>query len=251
MIRFYDIVMALLMKELRVRYKHMALGYVWSVASPLAHAFLYFVVFGQILKVQTPNFPVFLICGLFPWQWVSNSLAIGPMIFYGNAQLIKKTNFPRYLIAFVQVLQDAIHFLVSVPVIVFFLVLFKMPLHLSWLYQIPLLCILQFGLTYAFMLFLGTMNLFLRDLERLLQLSMTAIFYFTPVIYSADMIPDQYRSYLVYQPFAMLIINWRNILMGSGLNWSFVFWTSVWVLVCVLISQVIYQRLQWRFAEVL
>lgn len=115
--RYKDLIIELLRKELRVRYKQLALGYIWSIANPLAYAMIYYFVFMVVLKVPTPNYPVFLIASLFPWQWLSNSIMVGPMTFYGNSPLIKKTSFPRFLIPLVVVLQDGIHFFVSLPII--------------------------------------------------------------------------------------------------------------------------------------
>ena len=109
-IRYRDLISELLRKELRVRYKHLSLGYLWSLANPLAYATLYYIVFAMIMKVKTPNYPVFLIVSLFPWQWLNNSILVGPMTFYGNAGLIKKSMFPRFLIPLVVVLQDLIHY---------------------------------------------------------------------------------------------------------------------------------------------
>src|SRR5690348_11656719 len=122
---YFDLVVELLRKELKVRYKRLALGYLWSILSPPLYAGLYYIVFGRILQVRAENYPLFLIAGLFPWQWMANTINVGPSTFLSNSALIKKTLFPRYLIPFVIALQDAIHFLVSVPVILLFIFLFN------------------------------------------------------------------------------------------------------------------------------
>ena len=116
-----DIIIALTQKELKVRYKHHAFGYLWSIANPLAYALIYFLVFKLVMKVKVEDFPIFLISGLFPWQWMANSIGVGPMTFIGNASLIKKVNFPRNLLSLVVVIQDMIHYLVSIPIIIIFL----------------------------------------------------------------------------------------------------------------------------------
>jgi len=112
-----DLIIVLTQKELKVRYKNNVLGYLWSVANPLAFAFVFYIAFKTIMKIQMENFALFLIAGLFPWQWFANSISSTPTIFLSNASIIKKVNFPKNIIPLTIVLQDMIHFILSIPVI--------------------------------------------------------------------------------------------------------------------------------------
>src|SRR5215510_6581348 len=80
-----DLLMILIGKEIKVRYKNSWLGYAWSIANPLFFACVYYIAFGFVMRVQVPNYPLFLIAGLFPWQWISNSMNGAPFIFLANA----------------------------------------------------------------------------------------------------------------------------------------------------------------------
>ncbi|RYZ77749.1 MAG: ABC transporter permease [Proteobacteria bacterium] len=248
---YKDLITELLRKELRVRYKHLSLGYLWSIANPLAYATLYYIVFGMIMKVKTPNYPVFLIVSLFPWQWLNNSILVGPMTFYGNAGLIKKTLFPRFLIPFVVVLQDLIHFVATLPIIFGFLVFYHVELSWSLLFSLPLMLALQFVLAYALNLLIASVNLFFRDLERVLQLLMTFLFYLTPVLYDESLIPEKFQYLIIVHPIAPLMINWRNIFLHGHLDFAYFISSCVWASALLVISQFTYKKLQWRFAEVL
>lgn len=241
----------LLRKEFRVRYKHLALGYLWSIASPLTYAALYYFVFKVIFQVKTENYPLFLVAGLFPWQWISNSVGVAAWTFYGNAALIKKTCFPRFLIPLVVILQDMIHFLASLPIIIALMIFFKVSLSLDWLWILPLLLVVQCIITYALNLLIATVNLFFRDLERLIQLGMTFLFYMTPVLYSESMIPEQYHHLIKYHPIAPLMINWRNMVFEGSLDFALYLSSFSWALGLLIFAHLVYQRLQWRFAEVL
>lgn len=248
---YKDLTIELLRKELRVRYKHLSLGYLWSIANPLAYALLYYIVFALILKVKTPNYPVFLIVGLFPWQWISNSIAVGPMTFYGNGSLIKKTLFPRFLIPFVVILQDLIHFLATLPIIFIFLLVYKIKIGWPLLWGLPLLLGIQFIIAYALNLMIASINLFFRDLERILALLMTFLFYLTPVLYDESLIPEQYRHFIAFHPLAPLMINWRNIFMRDTFDFGLFTSSAIWALALLGLAQLIYKKLEWRFAEVL
>ncbi len=246
-----DIIIQLTQKELRVRYKHLSLGYLWSIANPLAYALLYFMIFKIVMKVKIENFPIFLISALFPWQWFANSVGVGPMTFLGNAPLIKKVNFPRYLLSFVAVVQDMLHFLASLPIIVLFLFIFDKSPTLDWILGIPLLCLIQLMLTYGFNLFISTINLFFRDLERLIQIGMTFLFYSTPVVFDINMVPKEYQQLIVLNPVAPLIISWRDLFLNGFINWQYIGISMVWASIVLVLGQLVYNKLSWRFAEIL
>jgi lipopolysaccharide transport system permease protein len=248
---YLDLITELLRKELKVRYKRLALGYLWSILSPLMYAGLYYVVFGRILNVKTENYPLFLIAGLFPWQWMTNTINVAPSTFISNSALIKKTLFPRHLIPLVIALQDAIHFLISVPVIILFIILFNGKVSLEWIYALPLMAVIHFGMAYSFNLIISTCTVFFRDIERFLQIGMTFLFYMTPVLYSETLIPAQYQHLIVWHPLAPLMINWRNLFMQGTINPTYLLSSALWCVGLLIFARWVYLKLSWRFAEVL
>jgi len=248
---YRDLVVVLVEKELKVRYGNKALGYFWSIASPLCAALVYYFAFSIIFKVKIPQYPLVIICGIFPWQWIGNSIGSAPNLFIGNSSIIKKVSFPTSLIPLCTVLNHMIHFIMSVPVILLFMFIYHQHPHLSWLYGFPVLLLVQLGLTYGISLILASFNLFFRDLERLTGIVMNFIFYFTPVIFTLDHIPGRMRRFLIFNPFANLIGSWRQLLMQGTLNWHDVAISATHAVVFLLISYVVYRKLSWKFAEVI
>jgi lipopolysaccharide transport system permease protein len=173
------------------------------------------------------------------------------MTFYGNAPLIKKTLFPRFLIPFVVVLQDMLHFVFSLPIVLAAVFLFDLHPSFGVLFGVPALLLVQFILSYSLNLAIASVNLFFRDVERLLQLAMTFLFYMTPVLYSETLIPDRFQNLIILHPIAPLIINWRSVLMSGTLDPALYLSSCVWALGLLVGSHLLYNRLQWRFAEVL
>src|SRR4030043_2235766 len=121
---YFDLITVLTQKEMKVRYKSSFLGYLWSIAHPLAFALVFFIAFKIVMRIAMENYTLFLIAGLFPWQWFSNSVNASPMAFLLNASLIKKVSLPRNILPLATVLQDMIHFLLAIPVIVLFLFIY-------------------------------------------------------------------------------------------------------------------------------
>ena len=248
---YIDLITVLTQKEIKVRYKSSFLGYLWSIVHPLAFAFVFFIAFKVVMKIQMEDYALFLIAGLFPWQWFANSVNASPMVFLGNASIIKKVNFPRNIIPFTTVLQDMIHFILSIPVIVLFLFIYHKSPSLTWLYGIPLLLGIQLFMTYGVSLMISSINLFFRDLERLTVIFMTLLFYFTPIIYPETMIPEKYKPLINLNPLAPLMVSWRKLFLNGTLEPVSLMIGLVYAIFAFMIGYLIYRKLSWKFAEVL
>jgi lipopolysaccharide transport system permease protein len=247
----FDLILVLTQKEMKVRYKSSFLGYIWSIAQPLAFAFVFFVAFKVVMRIQMENYTLFLIAGLFPWQWFANSVNAAPMVFLTNASIIKKVNFPRNVTLIAVVLQDMIHFALSIPVLVFFMLIYSELPTLSWLYGIPVLLAMQFMMVYGLSLVISSINLFFRDLERLVIIFTTFIFYFTPIIYPASMIPDKYKPLMNFNPLAPLMTSWRNLFLNGVLDPTSLAISFAYSAIAFMAGYMVYKRFSWKFAEVL
>jgi len=251
-IRHYiDLITVLTQKEMKVRYKSSFLGYVWSILNPLAFAFIFFVIFKVVMRIQMENYTLFLITGLFPWQWFSNSVNLSPGVFLGNASIIKKVNFPRNVTLLAVVLQDMIHFILAIPVIVFFMFVYGKQPSFSWFYGIPFLLGVQLFMTYGITLAVSSINLFFRDLERLTTIFTMFLFYATPILYPVTMIPAKYRSVIDINPLAPLMISWRNLFMEGTLKVELLATSLAYGITAYMVGYFIYKKLCWKFAEVL
>lgn len=247
----FDLITVITEKELKVRYKSSFLGYLWSIANPLLFAMIYYFIFKLVMRVQIPNYTVFLITGLFPWQWFASSTGNSLFSFIANAQIIKKTVFPRSVIPFSNVLMEFLHFLCTIPVIIVFLFIYDMRPSISWLWGIPLIGIAQMMLTYGLALLLSTLNLFFRDLERFISLGIMLMFYCTPILYSVDLIPEQYRTLIGKNPLALMITGWRDLFMHGTINYTHIGYIYLSAAVMMVIGAWVFNKLKFRFAEIL
>jgi lipopolysaccharide transport system permease protein len=248
---YLDLITVLTQKEIKVRYKSSFLGYLWAIVHPLAFAFVFFIAFKVVMKIQMEDYALFLIAGLFPWQWFANSVSASPMVFLGNASIIKKVNFPRNIIPLTTVLQDMIHFVLSIPVIVLFIFIYHKSPSISWFYGIPILLGIQFLMTYGISLIVSSINLFFRDLERLTAIFTTLLFYFTPIIYPETMIPEKYKTLINLNPLAPLMISWRNLFLNGQLEATSLMVSLAYSTFAFMLGYLVYRKLSWKFAEVL
>lgn len=248
---YRDILLVLLQKELKVRYNNKLLGYVWSIANPLASALVYFIAFKVLMRFNVDDYPLVLISGVFPWQWLSNAVGAAPNIFVGNASLIKKVNFPRNIVPLCMVSNHMIHFLMSIPVIILFLLIYHRTPSYTWLIGVPLLLVVHFFMAYGISLALASVNLFFRDLERLISIVMNFVFYLTPILYPLESIPKSIRHLIVLNPFAPLIIAWRELFLYGRLDVLYILISAGYAALFFAIGTIIYRRLSWKFAEVI
>jgi lipopolysaccharide transport system permease protein len=251
-LKYYrDLVLVLTQKELKVKYKRSFFGYLWSIANPLALAFVFFIAFKIFMKIQIENYTVFLISGLFPWQWFSNSINSSAMVFVGNASLIKKVDFRKDVLVIATVLNDMIHFILSIPVIVLFLFFYGMKPSLLWLIGIPVLLLVQFIMTLGVAIAVSAINLFFRDIERIVGIFTALMFYVTPIIYSEDMIPSEYKRLILLNPLSILMVSWRKLFMHGTFDFKDAAVACIYSSIVLAIGYLIFRRLRWRFAEVL
>lgn len=248
---YFDLIVALTHKELKVKYKRSFLGYLWSIANPLALAVVFFIAFKVVMRIQIQNYTLFLISGLFPWTWFANSVNSSATVFVANASLIKKVDFRRETLVIAAVLNDMIHFILSIPVIIIFLFLYGMRPHLSWIIGIPALLIVQFSMTYGISIAIAAVNLFFRDIERIIYILTTLLFYVTPIIYSEDLVPEKFRRFILINPLSALMISWRNLFMKGSLDFGPIGLSVSYSAVVLVLGYLVFRKLRWRFLEVL
>lgn len=246
-----DVLRVLVEKEMKAKYKVASLGYIWSLAQPLASVMIFYFVFKIVVHINIENYPLFLIIGLFAWQWfavaVNNSLT---SLVY-NASVIKKINFPRELIPISIVAVEMLHFIMTVPVLLSAMFFCGVKPHVNAIFLFPFVLLLQFLFTVAVCLFVSAVNLFFRDLERLVAVLMMLLFYLTPVVYVLDMVPVELKHYVLLNPMAIIVTTWRDILLNGTLKWSELGLAGVLSCGLVLISYWVFGRLSPRFAELL
>lgn len=248
---FLDVILILTYKEIKVKYKGSILGIFWSILHPLFLTVVFYVAFKFILRVPTENYVIYLLTGLFPWQWFVNSVLSSCVSLIGNVSLIKKVNFPKSLIPLSNVLNDAFHFTISLPVILIFYFFYEIPLKFVCFYGVFLNMISQFCITYGFALIVSSVNVFFRDLERFLLIGLNMLFYLTPIVYEVKLIPENFQKYMILNPMFLIVENWHNIFLKGYLDLGFYVLSLFWGGILLTIGICIFQRLSPRFAEVL
>lgn len=241
----------LTLRDFKLRYQDTALGFLWSLLKPLAWGAVLFVALGQIVRIDVEDYHLVLLTALFPWVWFQNSVAMATPSFVGNRGLIKKVRFPRFVLPFSTILNNAVHFLITIPVLVIlFLVSGQQPSP-TWLIGIPILMTLQMALLMGTILVLASIDVFFRDLEHLVEVTLTLLFYATPILYPLDLVPDRWRPIILMNPLTSLIGAWRSLFLENSLPGADLWPALLFSLGALLLGGVVFVRLEPRFADAL
>ena len=227
-----NILFLLLKKELKLRYYGSAIGYIWSILNPLCFAAVYFIAFRVIMRFEQDNYAMSLIIALFPWMWIVNSLVVGTNSVRNNFALVKKISFNYTMLPLSNILHDIVHFFFCIPIIIGFIIYVDGNLFVSWFWQLPIMIIVQLALLFPIILFLSSLNVFIKDIEYMVSLGVSILFFLTPIIYPISIVPAKYLFVYKLNLFAVLIDNWRSMFMNGELDYI---WLSAIFLMSVIL----------------
>jgi ABC-2 type transport system permease protein len=206
--RYRELIWALAQKELRVRYKRSVLGFLWALLNPALLMLVLTLVFGTIMRFSKPHYSIFLLSMLLPWTFFSQCLAYSVESIVGNGELLKKVRVAKLVFPVAAVVSNIINFGLSLIPLLLLIIAMRFPVHWTWVYlPVPIIGLFLFTLGAAF--FFATVNVFYRDVSHIVQIILSAWFYFSPVIYSLDFIPAKYRWIFQLNPMLYVLNGFR------------------------------------------
>jgi lipopolysaccharide transport system permease protein len=214
-----ELIYLLLKKEIRLRYGLSKLGIFWGLLNPVISTIIYIVIFGHFLKIDIENYPYFIITGLFPWIYMTNSISRGGNYIKNNIDIVSKTLCPKYIFPFVINLSETINFFISILLIFFVANYYEIDI---WNFKtfFSIICYTFFLLffTYPITSILSFSVVFVKDFEYLAGAVFQILFYCSPIIYSIAIIPDTYVDLYMLNPFANIIDIWRSIFFNKPID---------------------------------
>lgn len=201
----------ILLKELvrtdfKLRYQGSILGYLWSVLKPLALFTILYIVFVKFLKFGdvVPHFAVYLLLGIVLWSFFAEVTQNGLGAIVGRGDLLRKLNFPRYVIVLSTAFSALINLGINLIVVAFFMIIGGVEIRLSILW-LPLIIIELFVLAISLAFLLSALFVKYRDISHIWEVIMQALFYATPIIYPLTIVADKYAELLLLNPLAQII----------------------------------------------
>ena len=225
-------------RELASRYAGSATGFAWSLLHPLAQLAIFAFVFSHIFRVAVPegyagaSYTAFVAVALWPWIMFSEGISRTMGCIAPNGGLIRKVAFPHQLLVYASILACCAIHLVGFGVVLIALRLMGEPVSLASLPLALALLLPYMLLAVGLGAALAALQTLLRDVEHVVQVVLTVLFYASPILYPASLIPKAYDWWIRYNPLAWFSERLRDILLkGSGL----VLGDLYWAIACVIV----------------
>ncbi|MBI5288895.1 MAG: ABC transporter permease [Chloroflexi bacterium] len=210
---FWDLLLAVTLRDLRVKYHGTFLSYFWWIARPLTLGLVMYFALGRVLKIDIENHAAFLLSALFPWFWFQNGLHSATNCFVANSGLVKKVQFPRIILPLSVVLGSTFEFVITLPVLVLLLFITGINPDWTWLAGVLPLLALELALLCGLGVLVASLNVYFRDIGPGLDSVLLLLFYLTPIFYPLERVPDGYRQVLLLNPLTPLIEEWREMFL--------------------------------------
>ncbi len=251
----------LVITDFKLRYQNSALGYVWSILKPLLLFVILYVVFDRFLQLgrEIEYFPVYLLLGIVLWSFFVEATGLGLQSIVGRGDLIRKINFPKYIIVISGTISSLINLGINLAIVGVFMVINGVPVSWDALLVIPLIAELYIlSLSLAFLL--GALNVKYRDTGYLWEVFLQGAFYATPILYPLGMVINQ--SYVAAQllmlnPLAQIIQDIRAVLVTDQTvtiyemfsNPLYIMIPFLTVALLVVVSTIYFKKHSGKFAE--
>lgn len=252
----------LVITDFKLRYQGSALGYLWSILKPLFLFAILYVVFDRFLQLgrDIDHFPVYLLLGIVLWQFFTEATNNGLQSIIGRGSLIRKINFPKYIIVISGTMSSLINLVINLVVVLVFIMINDV--HLTWhaLLIIPLIIELYaFALASAFLL--AALNVKFRDIGYLWEIFLQALFYATPILYPLQMImaqSDMASKIIMLSPIAQVIQDARYALVTPSTirlydivhGWKVLIPFAI-IIIVGIVAALYFRRSSKKFAELI
>lgn len=251
---YREMIISLVRKDLRGRYKSSALGFLWTFINPLCQIIVYTLVFSQIFRMGIEKYYLFLTVVMIPWVFFSSSVSGGSMAVVSQQDLVKKIYFPREVLPISFVTSCFVNMLLSF--IVVFIVIFISGIGFNpvALLFLPLIMIIEYILVLGITMITSACTVYLRDLEHIIGVLMMAWIYLTPVMYDISYVTENAPSKLVsifyLNPMTSIAIAYRDILYYKQIPHMQNLLVAVIIgIVSLIIGSVVFAKLQKNFVE--
>jgi len=248
--RYRALIKNMVIRDLRLKYRDAFLGFIWSLVLPLFTILVYYVAFDIILGVGFPNYVVFLVVGLVPWNFFATSVTSSATVIVDNSGLMRKIAFPWQALPISSVLYHLIQ--LGIALVVFFPVI---PLLSSIrpgreMLFFPLLLSMHVLFTMGVALALSVTATIWRDVRHMTEMILPLLFWMTPILYPFEKAPVPVQMFFQVNPLAAYTIAYQDVVFRGQMPTTVVIWTMMaWAVVSPLVGYAVFRRYYTRLVE--
>lgn len=256
LLAYRELVANLTVRDLKLKYKRSSLGLAWSLLNPLFMMAIYTAVFSRILRFNVPNYWALILAGLLAWVFFANAVGSATTSFVHSANLISKVYFPIEALPIASVAAQFVNFLISLVILVLVLLGVRVftgspPLSASLL-VLPVILAAQLVFTVGLSMLAATVTVYMRDLEHLVAIGLTALFYLSPVLYPLDghVIGPTLSQLVRLNPLSWYLESYHAVLFYGRWPDPALFTLALVAAPLALVAgYLVFARLRWRLPE--
>ena len=237
-------------------YKQTILGPLWFLIRPVFTIIMYMFVFGGLAGISTDGVPqpLFYLSGIMLWSYFNDSFLNTSNVFLDNIYLFGKVYFPRLVIPLAQITSNFLKMGISLALFVILYIWFLLngaPLHANWaLCLFPLLMLMLALHAFSWGLVISAITTKYRDLKILIEFGMQFFMYATPIVYPLSAMPERYRPIIELNPLTPIFEAFKYGCMGCGqLNWGGLLYSILFMIVMVVLSVLVFNRVERNFID--
>lgn len=253
----YKLLLILAYNDFREEYLGSYLGIIWAIIRPSAFIFVIWLVFTYGIKpgagITSSSMILFLLTGMVPWFFFSEALVKSCNSIVENEFLVKKVAFSVNILPFVSILSCLIIHLILLSLVIFIVILSGYYPDLYWL-QIPFYVFCSIMLLLGLGWLISAIRVFVKDIGEVVGLIVQFGFWFTPVFWSPDKVPERFRFILDLNPMAYIIQGFRDSLINKVWFWDHGIATIIFIIMLsfvLFLGALAFKRLTPHFGDVI
>jgi lipopolysaccharide transport system permease protein len=216
--RYRELFYFLAWRDLLVRYKQTVIGVAWAVIRPFLTMVIFTIVFGRIAKLPTEGaapYPILVFVALLPWQFFASALSEASNSLIGNANLVSKVYFPRFIVPASSVITSFVDFLINCGLLGLLMAWYRFVPD-ARLATLPLFILIAFGAALGTGLWLAALNVEYRDFRYIVPFIVQFGLYISPVGFSSTIVPEHWRWLYSLNPLVGVIDGFRWAILGGS-----------------------------------
>ncbi len=248
--QFWEAFITKLVFNLKSEASKTYLGYLWWLVEPVLFVAALYVVFNRFLQLRTPEFMLFLVCGMIPFMWFSKSVSQSSNSIVAGKGLIAQVAIPKAFFPLLTVSQDLVKQLVVFIAMLGFVLVMGDGITIHWLGLAPIIMV-QFGLIVAVALFVSSIVPVFPDFRYLISTGLQVLMFGSGIFYSYEaVLKPEHRAIFLMNPMANLIKNYRDVLIhGQFPDWSALLGIAIFSIVLCAVMLLVLRRYDSAYAR--
>lgn len=247
---YREMIISLVRRDLRGKYKASVLGFLWTFINPLCQILVYTFVFSYIMRTGIDQFYVYLVSGMIPWIFFSTSVQGGTGCIKNNSNMVKKIYFPREVLPISFVTSQFVNMLFCFIMIFAVIIISGRGINPLALLFLPIVMIIEYIMTLGFVLIVSGLTVYFRDMEHIVTVLMMAWIYLTPIMYSVEMVPESLRAICYLNPMTPVAEAYQHILYYKTIpELSTLLLAGVFAIVIFIVGSLAFKKMERDFAE--